>query len=168
MLTYHPAFDVYNCAFRELLLLENLSTKQAPIGLLRVLDFYLLFPELAEKCKLPKELSSYKKELKTLRRSYCDIQEPLRVFAQLEPYQDAALEMLVSCGLISSEDLKRGMVVRTSALLPMKIAEQLMREKQENQLLVDFLCNHFAKSEFYGKSGIKSRTGLLEFNYDSK
>src|SRR4030042_4647660 len=114
MLIYHPLYDVYHCVFRFLRLIEVISSKNIVVDRLRVLDFYLLFPSLLSDVSFPKSALSFKKMVRNTSGPYENIEDPYKVFIQLEPFQHEALRCLVSWGLLDSGALKQGFAKRTS------------------------------------------------------
>jgi len=60
MLIYHPAFDLYNCAFRMLQLMISIKQNEVELDKLRIWDFYLTFPNEARKISYPRDLSELK------------------------------------------------------------------------------------------------------------
>jgi len=166
MLIYHPVFDLYNGIFRLLLILEHLPSEPHPLERVQLLDFYLLFPGLLSEMRFDRSLSGYKKMLAGKRNAYNEISDPLKIFTRLSKYQHVALQTLASYGLIDSEKLKSNIVLKTNKPLPSKLSGQVREAYHKDQVIIDFLCEHFNKIALQGKNGLKSKTGLFEYRYD--
>lgn len=166
MLLYHPAFDIYHCIFRLLLLLSESYEKIYEIKQIRILDFYFVFPDQLAKVRFPKDARRYRKIIGDESSSYESIDNPQRIFLQLEPIQTAALNCLVSYGFIDSELYDQNKLMLTNKAIPSGLTEALEKTKSENEDLIDLLSGPFSKLELIGSQGLKARTNLLEFRYD--
>lgn len=94
MLVYHPAFDIYNCAFRMLQLLSNMEETEIELDKLRIWDFYLTFPNEARQITFPRDLSELKKIFKNKPDNpYEDLIDPRRIAERMKAYQLSALNL---------------------------------------------------------------------------
>lgn len=168
MLIYHPAYDLYHCAFRFLRLLEKIPKLPHEVDKLRILDFYLLFPSLLKRVSLPRNALIFRKMFKSYADTYEELADPYKIFIQLEPFQIASLRYLSSVELIDVEDLSNGKVNRTETRLPTMLFDAINKANSEHSELLDFLIGPFFELEFYGSNGLKARTKLLEYKYDPK
>lgn len=166
MLIYHPAFDIYHCSFRLLRLLENLSKEPYEVDRLRILDFYLLFPTLLQNFTLPRTAISYRKTIKALDIPYERIEDPFKIFLQIEPLQSSALRCLASYDIIDADQLSDGKILRTEKHLPKQLKEAINKAYIENPDLLNFLTGPLFDLDFYGQGGLKARSGLVEHRYD--
>lgn len=168
MLIYHPAFDLYNCIFRMLLLINNSKESKIELDRIRIWDFYLVFPREAQKIRFPRELSKLKTIFKTKKDNpYEDLLDSKLIMNRMNPFQISALKCLASYGLIDHELLKQKIIKRTDKNIPeelLSIYNELTVEKQNILKLV----TGFHDILLYGPNGLKARTGLIEFKYDSK
>ena len=89
MLIYHPAFDAYHCVFRMLALIDSLPDIE--IDMLRLCDFYLVFPSEIERIRLPAELSHGRKIAKSSSSIYRDPINAKQAFRDMSEIQLAAL-----------------------------------------------------------------------------
>ena len=167
MLIYHPLYDVYHCVFRVLRLLEVMSSKNVEVDQLRILDFYLLFPSLLSRVLFPQPALKYKKKVLNTAGPYENIEDSYKVFIQLEPFQHEALRCLVSWGLFDSGALKQGFAKRTPKALPAPLADSIKRANEADHDLIGLLTGPFFDLDFYGPHGLKDRTRLMEYRYDS-
>jgi hypothetical protein len=168
MLVYHPAFDLYHCVFRLLQILENMKRKDVEVDRLRIWDFYLTFPNEARNISFPNEL----RELKRVFRSkdpnpYEDLVDAKRILYRMKSYQVAGLKCLASYDLIDTEELNRGIVKRTERTIPHEIKEKLGRLNTEQENILK-LVQGFNELPLFGRSGLKDRTGLIDFKYDAR
>ena len=168
MLDYHPAFDLYHCVFMLLQILEHMKRQDVEVDRLRIWDFYLTFPNEARKISFPQDL----KELKRVFRSkdpnpYEDLIDARKILLRMKSYQEAALKCLASYDMIDTEELNRGIVKRTDKAIPTDIYKKLteLNTEQENVLK---LVQGFNQLPLFGKSGLKDRTGLIDFKYDPR
>ncbi len=168
MLIYHPAYDLYHCAFRLLGLLEALPKRPHQSDKIRILDFYFLFPWLLHKVSLPREDFIFKKVLKSFAETYEQVDDPHKLFIRLEPFQIASLRYLSSGNLIDAGKLAEDKVFRTDKPLPSVLLDAIKQSHSENSQLIDFLIGPFFDIEFYGRKGMKARTKLLESKYDAR
>ena len=108
MLTYHPAFDLYNCIFRMLQLLVNMKNDEVELDRLRIWDFYLTFPMEARKIKFPKDLVKLKETIFKNKNSnpYEELVDSKRMMNRMKPYQITALKCLAS-SVVSGYKSKR-------------------------------------------------------------
>lgn len=166
LISYHPAYDIYHCLFRQLLLLENLPGKKSAMDQLRILDFYLLFPSLLGVVRMPQTLAKRRTELTRGTLHYEMIEDPYKLFVQLERIQVTSTKLLASCELTSFEDVKSMVVQRTSKEIPSMLASAIHQTAKEQTALLSFLTGPFFDIDFYGPKGLKARTGLMEHRYD--
>lgn len=168
MLVYHPAFDLYHCVFRILQILEHMKRKDVEVDRLRIWDFYLTFPNEARKIRFPQDLKELKRVFKSnAPNPYEDLMDAKRILLRMRSYQEAALKCLASYNLIDTDELNRGIVRRTDQGIPDDIKEKLVKLNIEQQNVLK-LVEGFKDLPLFGKSGLKERTGLIDFKYDPK
>ncbi|WP_336622657.1 ABC-three component system middle component 5 [Cellulophaga sp. 2_MG-2023] len=165
MLVYHPAFDIYNCAFRMLQLLSKMEETEIELDKLRIWDFYLTFPNEARRITFPRDLSELKKIFKNKPDNpYEDLIDPKRIAERMKTYQLSALRYLASYGLIDSALLSKNIIKRTDKPLPSELQEKLAETNTEKENIIKLVKGF----NFLALRGLKERTGLLEFRYDRK
>ncbi|MEQ9062774.1 MAG: hypothetical protein RIE58_01260 [Vicingaceae bacterium] len=168
MLVYHPAFDLYNCVFRVLQLIEYMKQDEVELDRLRIWDFYLTFPNEVRKISFPQALSPLKQVFKKKESNpYEDLIDSKRIADRMKPFQMSALKCLASYDLIDSKLLSKKIIKRTEKGVPKELTNQFgeLTNEKENVLK---LITGFSDLPLYGKMGLKSRTGLIEFRYDPK
>lgn len=165
MLVYHPAFDIYNGAFRMLRILYFMKQSEVELDRIRIWDFYLTFPNEVSKITFPQDLIKLKKIFKDRQNNpYEDIMDPRKIAERMRPYQISALKYLVSHGLIDSERFLESIVKRTDKTLPKTLEKEIIDISTEQENIIK-LVQGFGKLTLWG---LKERTGILEFRYDSK
>lgn len=163
MLVYHPAFDIYNCAFRMLQLLSNMEEKEIELDKIRIWDFYLTFPNEARQISFPRDLFELKKIFKNKADNpYEDLIDPRRIAERMQPYQISALKYLASFGLIDSKLFSKNIVKRTDKEIPSELKTKIEDISNEKQNIIKLVKGF----NFLALRGLKERTGLLEFRYD--
>ena len=166
MLTYHPAYDVNHCAYRLLLILESAQNQRIKWEVLRMIDFYILFPSLLKQLSLPKEYIKVRKHFNSIPQTYETISNPTRLMFELANIQIAGLTSLIAKNLISKEEFAEDYVLRTKMPVPNELNDKILNDDLRKAGWFIFLTSEFSKIDFYGPRGLKSRTGLMEFKYD--
>lgn len=165
MLTYHPAFDIYHGVFRLLRILSLSPTEKFEIERIRILDFYLLFPNELFKFRFPLSEKGKRKYFQ-YGNPYQVIIEPKRLFFRLEPYQICALKSLAARQFIDAALLLDGKVFRTSKALPEPLEKAVKDANQSSDKVIEFMTDSLLKIDLYGGNGLKARSDLFEYRYD--
>jgi hypothetical protein len=169
-LSFQPAFDPLHAIFRILRLLEvvkNVGTVHR--DLLRIMDFYLLFPYRIGEIRL----APTHRPLKRLATAYASTkpygEQPDRevIFQRMEPMHIAALDTLASHEYISRDDWNRNIVRPTDKALPNDLRDRVLSLNKQQSDLMDFMKLLATSYQLSGTDGLKSRTGLMEFRYDA-
>ena len=166
MLIYHPAFDIYHCMFRMIRLLSKLPKQSYEIERIRILDFYLLFPQQLKNVRFPREAVGYKKLFKERINPYEKIEDPLRIFLRLEAYQKESLNCLASYNIIDAKLLSEGKIQRTANEIPKELDNAIEKANSRFPEVIELLTGPFINIDLYGNSGLKARTELFEHRYD--
>lgn len=171
-LSYQPAFDPYHSAFRLLRLRETCwSTGPLSFDALRIADFFLLFPFLIgnSQVRLQRKHVKYRKLSKKYSASAPFGRVPAMdvLFRRMEPFQFAAAETLVNSGFASSDEWHGKCFFATEQSLPMETAKRIGSLNGDQSDLLEFLTKLVTEYEVSGPNGLKDRTSLLEFRYDS-
>ncbi|EJD6044302.1 hypothetical protein M0J40_RS16860 [Providencia rettgeri] len=167
MLIYHPVFDANHCVFRTLILLQEQNYCEVDIELFRLMDFYLLFPSLLKSIKpFPNQLRKYKKSVNLINEPYENIINPNRIFLELRRIQSIAFHHLLSKQLIDMKSFENGKIKRTNICLPDSLLASMNQVEYKKTEWFTLISSELIKIEFYGASGLKKRTGLMEYRYD--
>ena len=167
MLIYNPAFDLYHCIFRLIQLLSNLKTEYVDIDRLRIWDFYLVFPGEIDKIKFPFEISKAKKIFTKYNNPYDEIIDSKRIFDRMKPFQISAIRCLASYEIIDKKLLDENKVSKIIKELPSSLQDEFYEYSIMNENIIKLLTGPFYDIPLSGNNGLKYRTGLLEFKYDS-
>lgn len=165
MLIYNQTFDIYHCAFRILFSLSVLPEKEYPLGFIRLIDFYVLFPHMVSKVRLPAKYKSLKNKLKGKQNSYNDIPSPKRLFNDLYNIQIQCVNFLSSLSLIDREKVIEKKILKSNTDFPSDVADLIKHEISTNENLIQII-NSLSEIPYNGTNGLKSRTGLMEYRYD--
>jgi hypothetical protein len=169
-LTYNEAFDPYHAVFRflRLHLACDISVK-LPFDTLRILDFYLLFPFRLQAMKLFSSDTGWRKVSRSYegQAPYGTMPDDSTIFARMEPFQRAAAASLVHSGHMASNAWDSNEVRFTTDALPATVTIRCSELNNRMKDVVDILCQIKARYPLGGRDGLKDRTGLLEYRYDS-
>jgi hypothetical protein len=164
MAIYHPALDPYHSSFRILHILAYKPAREYDPKVIRILDFYAVFPHLISTIRLPNEYRSKKKQFLKLKNPYWFTGEPVLVFTRMEPLQQTALNLLYAQGLADPQKYTEGQIkIVVSEFQKMKIPQPSSMFLE----VLEFLVNGLGSLPFHGLGGLKARTGLLEYRYDA-
>lgn len=169
-LTYNEAFDPYHTAFR-LLRLDSTCNFGEPVhfDLIRILDFYLLFPFRLQSIRLFSADTEWRRISKAYLKlsPYGDLPEDVNLFSRMEHFQRAALTSLANSGVISKTEWERNEVKYLSSRVPEEMHQRFKELNKSMPDVVEILCAIKEKYPLLGRDGLKDRTGLLEYRYDA-
>lgn len=169
-LTYNEAFDPYHAVFRLMRLSQVCGKETATsFDMLRILDFYLLFPFRIQGISLFSEDIGWRAISKTYQwmAPYGGMPDDRVVFARMEPFQRAAVGSLVKSGYLALEEWNREEILFSQKNLPTIVAKRVADANLGMQTVTDILCQLRDRYPLLGKHGLKDRTKLLEHRYDS-
>jgi hypothetical protein len=89
------------------------------------------------------------------------------IFARMELFQRAAAISLVQSGHLSAEAWETDEVAFTTLQLPTLLAARCTTLNVRMADIMNILCQIQARYTLGGRDGLKDRTGLLEYRYDS-
>lgn len=167
MLVYHPAFDPYHSAFRIMRILGVIQKRPIEIEGIRIADFYMLFPCLIFGIRLPKKLVKWRKLFLGLENPYNFSGNPKLVFLRMKSFQLMALRAMASRDIIDKQNFEADVVVRTELSYPASLHKLIKKANEQDSDVMCFLTELLDEIPIFGSNGIKARTGLLEYRYDS-
>ncbi|MHB0946972.1 MAG: ABC-three component system middle component 5 [Sedimentisphaerales bacterium] len=166
MLVYHPAFDVYHGIFRFIKLLNCCHDKTSEKEKLKLIDFYLLFPELISTIRLKRDHLKYKKTFAGLSNKYNIASvdgQAKQVFDRMEPFHNLIFSYLEKKNYIR---IDYGTCVHfLDSETPKEILEICMIRDEEKEIIY-FLSEVLSSYVIKGENGLKDRTKLMEYRYD--
>lgn len=169
-LVYQPAFDPYNTAFRLLQTRAAVwAERSVEFDLVRIADFFLLFPFFIEDVRLRPAHKKYKKlaTAKSVVQPYARLPEAGSLLSSMKPFQLAAAKMLVDAELADADAWKSGKLLATKIELPIDLSEPVNSKNSAQDTLLEFLRVLTTDYPFLGENGVKHRTGLMEYRYDT-
>lgn len=164
-LVYHPAFDPYQSVVR---IMQILLAAENPVErqMLKILEFYLLFPEKIKTIRLSRQLRAHLKFIKAEPRyPYDRLPQPVLLYNRMEPSFEAALQTLISHRIILS--LSSGAVELNQDVHGLRLQKIAQQRNDREVNLVSFIVRMAEEFESLGTDGIKDRSGLAEFRYDA-
>jgi len=169
-LTYNEAFDPYHATFRFLRL--NLGCKFSTgvhFDMFRILDFYLLFPFNIQKMALLSEDKAWRGISKKYdnKRPYGELPDDASIFSKMEPFQRAAATSLATAGILSRDAWSENEIKFNKTEIPAGLKARCHDLNTSMQDVIEILCAMKDRYPLLGRNGIKDRSGLLEFRYDS-
>jgi hypothetical protein len=166
VLAYHPALDPYHGALRILQLLV-LHEGEYELDALRILDFFHVFPEDIRSIRLPRDATSWRAQISAALNPYWFEGDRLLTFAQMKEIQNSALSLLSAKGLLDPERLRKGRAKLVPERVPERLDDLLRQKNTASAPLVTFLVTVLGEIPVRGRDGLKDRTKLMEFRYDS-
>lgn len=169
MLLYHPATDFYHCWMRFASILCQCDGREIEVDRARIIDFYLCFPHELLTCRLPavhsKELRAL---IKQLPHSYENPYSTRQAFPQLKRVQSHVVMDMISKDVLIRQAYREGSLLPESEpdideLLRTVAGNWISRDNAWHQLALSVLLD----LPLNGKDGLKHRSGLLEYKYDS-
>ena len=132
---------------------------------LRILDFFVLFPSEIRNARIPPSSKSLAPNLRSTR--YNSVPNRLRIFYQLHPIQNAALDHLVKAGFVSRvlEGTSEG-YLRTDKAIPGDVQERIQASQAMKQVR-PIMEGYLLKLPLAGKDGLKGRSRLYNVRYDA-
>ncbi|QHI68771.1 ABC-three component system middle component 5 [Tichowtungia aerotolerans] len=147
-------------------LLEEAPENSYELDKMRILDFYMVFPSLINAMKMPQSARKYRKHFKSV-TSYEDKGNPKSLFQRAEPYQMLAVKYLQALEVIDETQIQLGVICRTKKELPKELRDSISTRTQSMQDVVKFLVEELAGVQLSGDGGLKARTKLMEYQYDT-
>ena len=166
MLIYHPAFDVNHARLRIIQLLDAANPPELSFDLLRILDFYFLFPHLLAPIQLTRGMTRMKRDLAARANKYNRVPSPRTLIRQMEGVQETAVRALEATQLVELPLASISIVKRSSVPLPDDLVRVINEQPDAEKALAHALVTEVAKIPLNGPDGLKARTGLLEYRYD--
>lgn len=166
MLVYHAALDINHARFRLLYVLELHAEHRVMFDLLRILDFYFLFPHLLGNVTLARSMTRQKRALAERSSKHNRVPSPKLLIRQMQGIHETAVRALMANGLVLPEPFELQIVERSATPVPAALKEVFASQPEDERALALFLATELATMPLNGQDGLKARTGLLEHRYD--
>lgn len=167
MLIYHPVEDSNHCTYRIIRLLFHISIQSIPQSTLMICDFYALFPGQLKNIKgWPRANSKSYKTVQQIPDEYEQIVNSRRIFYQLKDIQLAALSYLHAKEVITLLPGVDRKIQLNKDSVPQSIVTMIQNDEYCETDWFRLITNELPKIDLYGKSGLKGKTGLMEYVYD--
>ncbi len=165
MLIYHPALDAYHCVFRVLAMLSEFDKMEK--DRLQILDFILCFPSVASAFRLPPGSAATKKAMATRDSPYRAPINPKGMFMSLTKTHDAAITCLEAAALLRRDQADDVDVQRADAPLPSELKDRVDALKELEAPFFKEMLPLLMSLPLRGPDGLKARSGLAEYRYDT-
>jgi hypothetical protein len=168
VIIYHPAYDVNHCAFRFITLLSDIDEHQTEWETLKLLDFYYVFPHLLADMRLPQNPIATKQSLKNIAKQYESLPEPRRLLFGLRELHNTTVRGLVAKGIADKNLYLKNIIKLYTDRIPEILNNQIDKNEKRDSRWYKLIVKVLAKYPVNGKDGLKDRTQLMEFRYDTK
>lgn len=165
MLIYHPAYDVYHCIFRMLFIIN--TVQELEIDKIKIIDFYLAFPSAIKDASLPRGGVKIKRNAAKTENEYHGPININRAFSDMSGVQDSAIGFLLSSNIVDKNKYKKGIICTSGAEIPNDIKNGIISFSRRYDGLYLAIVNFLSEVPLYGVQGLKHRTGLVEYRYDT-
>jgi hypothetical protein len=167
MIIYHPAYDLNHCAFRFITLLSDIDGNQTKWETMQILDFYYVFPHLLYDIRLPRNPIATKKTLKFIPNPYETLPNPRRLMFELRALHQEAARALVAKGILDKNLFLKNIIRLYSERIPEALRLQINNNENRNTIWYQLIVKCLAMHPINGKNGLKDRTQLMEYRYDT-
>lgn len=166
MIIYHPRNDIYHCVFRFIQIANMQDLQEFEFTRLRIYDLFFLFPHLIDEVKFPraKGVVAIKKQAICIPAPYESLPDKKRLFSGMSDYHIQAIQILLANRIFEETD---GKLRLSTGFYSTSVANLLDKNQSDKS---DFFCklfNIFNQIDLAGESGLKQRTGLMEYRYDA-
>lgn len=167
MIIYHPAYDLNHCVFRFITLLSDIDEHQIEWETMQILDFYYVFPHLLSDIRLPRNPIATKRTLINIPIPYETFPNPRRLMFSLKALHQEAARALVAKGILDKDLYFKSIVRLYSERVPEALNDQINKNEKRNTVWYQLIVKVLANYPVNGKDGLKDRTQLMEFRYDT-
>jgi hypothetical protein len=143
----------------------EMEREEVEFDMLRILDFYFVFPQLLSSVRLSNSGRSKLRRLTISKNKYTFSSGPELVFTQMAPLQRQAIWLLQSAGIVSVSS-PPSQNIRMTAPIPSEVGRAIERRHSQYGNLLSFLTRELGQMSLHGNGGLKDRSGLMEYRYD--
>lgn len=168
MLLYHPATDFFHCWMRFASVLCDCNLEYIEYDKVRIIDFFLCFPNQIDLFHMPRNFSSeLKKIVRRLPKSYEDPNSIRQAFPQMSKIHGQVAMDMVSKGIILGDKFKTGVLEPNNYINSKELLESVANEwATKGDQLYKLTLKVMISIPLNGKGGLKDRSGLMEYKYD--
>lgn len=172
-ISYAAAYDPYHTAFRFLTLLTMHANPRADYEWLRIADFYLCFPQRLTEFRAPRAINGLKSKINRVVKalpdaSYASLPDSRTIFDRMSTIQETALSALNKQRIVALRPAgDRRLVVLEANRIPEVLVKTIEESSKRQQELLEILAVDLGKIEILGPGGLKDRSGLGDFQYDT-
>ncbi len=133
---------------------------------LRIYDLFYLFPHLVKDIEFPrtKGIAELKRSFGSINQPYEVLPDKKRLFSEMGDYHIQALQILKAKGIFEEEN---GNLRISEGFYSPSIQKLINDNSNESTELFCKLFQTLNAIEIVGESGLKKRTGLMEYRYDA-
>lgn len=166
MIVYHPRSDIYHCMFRLINIVNCIGMEEFEHSRLRIYDMFFLFPHFIKDIEFPraKGVSNLKKKANLIPHPYENLPDKKRLFSELGDYQIQAIQILLAKNIFIEEN---GVLRKSDGFENTKIKDIIYQKIDYDQKFFISVINVLNSVEISGNTGLKKRTGLMEYRYDA-
>lgn len=137
--------------------------------ILRIADFYLLFPFLIANIKVRREHLSWRKVARNyvLKTPYARLPDAQVLFKRMLPFQLAAFERIVDADFALEENWSQGQALASEKSLPFELRSRIIKLNKDEADLIETIAAMVDGYPLLGPDGLKARTQLQEYRYDA-
>lgn len=169
-ISYHPAYDIHHTLFRCLRVAVMLNDDDIRLhyDTLRVLSYYLLFPQMLKDFRFRHDHRKYKSLAKNNIHipHFERLPQSIEFFARIGPVQRAAVDTLAKNEVVDPYTLSKFEVKFNLKRVPDQIIERVKLRNSNSPEMVKILKVIIENYDLRGENGIRARSGLLEYRYD--
>lgn len=163
MIIYHPGYDVYHCSYRMLNVLRAVEGGSLLKDILKLIDFYYLYPHLLKGISaLPKPLCYHKEIIDRIEEPFELISNPKSLYFDLDKIQESAIVFLKYKSMLLIEGNN---IALNKIALPDILSEKFESDDFCKHEIFSILTKKFPKINLNGPNGFKARSGLMEYRY---
>ncbi|MGY6628449.1 MAG: ABC-three component system middle component 5 [Oceanicaulis sp.] len=165
MITYHSFYDLDHTTFR--ILAQIIRNESIDIERAQIYDFVTLFPHALNDVLLPHNSAKrIRQSLRLIPAPYQKLPDKRVLFRRGAPLQHQATRLLIASGIVSTKKDNARQLFRTESAI-----DSIIKDKIENYFERKYIEFSIVKEldviQVHGPKGLKARTKLLEYSYDS-
>jgi len=166
LIIYHPRNDLYHCIYRFINILNKVKLEKFEFIRLRIYDFYLLFPHFSKEIEFPrlKGVAALKNRASMIEAPYESLPDKKRLFSEMGDFHIQALQILVAKNILHENN---GIISLAPSFYSSAIKSLLDESNNNDYEFFLELVSILNQVSVFGESGLKKRTGLMEYRYDA-